>query len=75
MGQVLDSLQPTKNIVKDTIYSDTTKVKKNFFSSAIYNASDTVSIDPKLKKITLYNNARLEYGDMEITYGKIVIDY
>ena len=75
MGQVLDSLQPTKNIVNDTIYSDTTKVKKNFFRSAIYNASDTVSIDPKLKKITLYNNARLEYGDMEITSGKIVIDY
>ena len=75
IGQVLDSLQSTKNIVKDTTYTDTTKVKKNFFSSAIYNASDTVSIDPKLKKITLYNNARLEYGDMEITSGKIVIDY
>ena len=42
---------------------------------ATYNASDTVSINPKLKKITLYNNAKLVYGDMEITSGKIVIDY
>ena len=76
MGQVLDSIPSTRIIVKDSTYTDSTKVKKNFFNSgATYNASDTVSINPKLKKITLYNNAKLVYGDMEITSGKIVIDY
>ena len=76
MGQVLDSLTSSKIVVKDSTITDTTKVKKNFFNSgATYNAMDTVSINPKLKKITLYNNAKLTYGDMEITSGKIVIDY
>ena len=76
MGQVLDSLPSNQIIVKDSTITDSTKVKKNFFNSgATYNAMDTVSINPKLKKITLYNNAKLTYGDMEITSGKIVIDY
>jgi len=76
IGQVLDSIPSTKIIVKDSTYTDSTKIKKNFFNSgATYNALDTVSINPKLKKITLYNNAKLVYGDMEITSGKIVIDY
>jgi len=76
IGQVLDSVPSTKIIVKDSTYTDSTKIKKTFFNSgATYNALDTVSINPKLKKITLYNNAKLVYGDMEITSGKIVIDY
>ena len=58
MGQVLDSLTSSKIVVKDSTITDSTKVKKNFFNSgATYNAMDTVSINPKLKKITLYNNA------------------
>ena len=75
MGQVLDSIPSTRIIVKDSTYTDTQN-KKNFFNSgATYNAKDTVSINPGTKKITLYNNAKLVYGDMEITSGKIVIDY
>ena len=75
IGQ-LDSIPSTKIIIKDSTFTDSTKIKKTFFNSgATYNALDTVSINPKLKKITLYNNAKLVYGDMEITSGKIVIDY
>ena len=54
MGQVLDSLPSNQIIVKDSTINDSNKAKKNFFNSgATYNAMDTVSINPKLKKITL----------------------
>ena len=70
------NIETANTTIKDSVSSDTTQVKKNFFNSgAVYKASDTVSINPNQKKITLYNNAKLVYGDMEITSGKIVIDY
>jgi len=78
IAQVSDTIaNPIINEIKqDTIVLDSTQNKKNFFNSgATYNAQDTVSINPNTKRITLYNNAKLVYGDMEITSGKIVIDY
>ena len=70
------NIETANTAIKDSVSSDTTQVKKNFFNSgAVYKASDTVSINPNQKRITLYNNAKLVYGDMEITSGKIVIDY
>ena len=60
----------------DTIIKDSLSPKKSFFNSgAVYKAIDTVSIEPNKKIITLYNNAMLEYDDMTINSGKIVIDY
>ena len=78
IAQVSDTIaNPIINDIKqDTTVLDSTQNKKNFFNSgATYNAQDTVSINPNTKRITLYNNAKLVYGDMEITSGKIVIDY
>ena len=78
IAQVSDTIvTPIINEIKqDSTVLDSTQNKKNFFNSgATYNAKDTVSINPGTKKITLYNNAKLVYGDMEITSGKIVIDY
>ena len=70
------TVEETNVVIKDSVSTDTTQVKKSFFNSgAVYKASDTVSINPNQKKITLFNNAKLVYGDMEITSGKIVIDY
>jgi lipopolysaccharide assembly outer membrane protein LptD (OstA) len=60
----------------DSIIKDSLSPKKSFFNSgAVYKAIDTVSIEPNKKIITLYNNAMLEYDDMKINSGKIVIDY
>ena len=60
----------------DSIIKDSLSPKKSFFNSgAVYKAIDTVSIEPNKKIITLYNNAMLEYDDMTINSGKIVIDY
>jgi len=78
VAQVSDTIvTPIINEIKqDSAVLDSTQNKKNFFNSgATYNAKDTVSINPGTKKITLYNNAKLVYGEMEITSGKIVIDY
>jgi len=77
-AQVSDTIvTPIINEIKqDSAVLDSTQNKKNFFNSgATYNAKDTVSINPGTKRITLYNNAKLVYGEMEITSGKIVIDY
>ena len=59
---------------------DTTKqdsIKNNEFLKTIvkYRAKDYVSINQKKEKIYLYNEAKVNYEDMEITAGIIVIDY
>jgi len=40
-----------------------------------YTAKDSVKINQKTNKIRLYNEAKLEYQDMELTAGLIVLDY
>ena len=56
--------------------TDTIAEKKSFLlEKVVYNASDSVSIDPNRKSIHLYNNAKIVYESMEITSGIIVIDY
>ena len=65
------------------IYSIDTIVKndsinqkdKLLLSKITYEATDTTAISPKDKLIRLYNNAKITYGDMEITSGIILVDY
>ena len=40
-----------------------------------YTAQDSVKINQKANKIRLYNKARIEYQDMELEAGLIVMDY
>ena len=40
-----------------------------------YDATDSISIDQKNSKIILYNNAKIVYGDIELTSGLIILDY
>ena len=40
-----------------------------------YSAKDITSINPKKKQIFLYNEAKVQYQDMNIESGIIVIDY
>ncbi len=40
-----------------------------------YDATDSIIIDQKNSKIILYNNAKILYGDIELTSGLIILDY
>ena len=40
-----------------------------------YDATDSIIIDQKNNKIILYNNAKIIYGDIELTSGLIILDY
>ena len=40
-----------------------------------YDATDSIIINQKDNKITLYNNAKIIYGDIELTSGLIILDY
>ena len=62
-----DSIEPANDSI--------VKKKSFLLGKVVYNASDTVSIDPNNKLIHLYNNAKIVHESMEITSGIIVIDY
>src|SRR5690606_5384204 len=50
--------------------------KKEFLEDIVkYRAKDYVSMNQRLQKIFLYNEAQVNYQDMEIKAGTIVIDY
>ncbi len=52
------------------------KDKKSLLLDNIkYDATDSITIDQKNNKIILYNNAKIIYGDIELTSGLIILDY
>ena len=51
------------------------ETKSVLLDNVKYDASDSIIIDQKNNKITLYNNAKIEYGDIELTSGLIILDY
>ena len=62
--------------VTDSIKKDSIKPKKALLESKIKRkAVDYEKIDQKKKLITLYNQAEVYYGDIELKSGIIVIDY
>ena len=62
--------------VTDSIKKDTLKPAKTFLDGKIkYKAEDYTTIDQKKKLLTLYNKAELYYKDIELTAGKIVMNY
>ena len=63
--------------VKDTTVVDSLKTKKKDFLEHIvdYKARDYTSLNQKKKKIYLYNEAEVTYGDLNIKAGDITIDY
>jgi lipopolysaccharide assembly outer membrane protein LptD (OstA) len=58
----------------DTIRIDTIKPKK-LDGKVVYHADDYVKLDQKNKLITLYNNAQVNYTDVELKSGIIQINY
>ena len=60
---------------KDTLTVDK-KVKEPLLLNDVkYDASDSIIINQKDNKIILYNNAKIVYGDIELTSGLIILDY
>lgn len=64
----------TISIVKDSTKKDTIKPKK-LDGKVVYHADDYVKLDQKNKLITLYNNAQVNYTDVELKSGIIQINY
>ncbi|WP_299391321.1 putative LPS assembly protein LptD [uncultured Gelidibacter sp.] len=70
-------LQPTVNLKEtDSTLQDTLPKKKEFLTDVVnYKALGYVSLNEKLKQTTLYDQAEVNYQDMEIKSGIIVIDH
>ena len=62
-----DSIQKTDSINKQN--------NNTLLGKITYEATDTTSISPQDKLIRLYNNAKINYQDMEITSGIIIVEY
>ena len=60
---------------KDTINDSEIKKKPILLDNIKYDASDSIIIDQTNNKIILYNNAKIIYGDIELTSGLIELDY
>lgn len=62
---------------QDTIVTDSVKPKKKEVLENIvkYKAKDYTSLNQKKKKIYLYNEAEVTYGDINIKAGDITINY
>ena len=63
------------NISNDSIAPQTLNKKPLLLNNIKYDASDSIIIDQVNNKIILYNNAKIIYGDIELTSGLIVLDY
>lgn len=73
-----DSLIPplTTEKAQDSTLTDSVKPKKELLESIVdYRAVDYTKFNQKQHKLYLYNEAVIDYGDMNITAGSITIDY
>ncbi|MDO5980303.1 putative LPS assembly protein LptD [Flavivirga spongiicola] len=61
---------------QDSTLTDSIAPKKELLENIVtYHADDYTTFNQKKQKLYLYNNAKIDYGDMNITSGSIVIDY
>lgn len=68
--------QEVKRIQTDSIVNDSlSKPKKLLEAIVTYKAKDYTSVNQKTQQIYLYNQAEIQYKDMDIKAGVIVIDY
>ena len=50
-------------------------INEGLLDNVKYDATDSIIINQKDNKISLYNNAKIIYGDIELTSGLIILDY
>jgi hypothetical protein len=61
---------------QDSTLIDSVKPKKDLLEHIVkYHAVDYTRFSQKNQKLYLYNEAKIDYGDMNITAGDITIDY
>ena len=61
---------------KDSISNDSIKKQEGTLNEIVnYSATDYTSINQKTKQIYLYNEAQIQYENMDIQSGVIIIDY
>lgn len=61
---------------QDSTLKDSIKPKKELLEFIVkYHAEDYTKFSQKQQKLYLYNQAKIDYGDMNITAGSITIDY
>ena len=76
--KTIDSLPITapSEKIQDTIAKDSIKPKKELLENIVkYHAKDYTRFSNKKQKLYLYNEANIDYGDMNISAGSITIDY
>lgn len=62
--------------VTDSTQTDSIKPKKGLLENkVIYSAVDYTTFNQSKHKLYLYNQAKIDYGDMNITAGSITVDY
>ncbi len=74
----IDSLPITapSEKIQDTIVKDSVKPQKDLLENIVkYHAKDYTKFSNKQQKLYLYNEANIDYGDMNIKAGQITIDY
>ena len=68
--------QEIKRVETDSIVNDSLREPKKLLESIVtYKAKDYTSVNQKTQQIYLYNEAEIQYKDMDIKAGVIVIDY
>ena len=79
LPEVKNDSIPTKelNLVEtDSISNDSLPNSVKFLEGTVtYKAKDYTSINQKTQQIYLYNEAEIQYKDMDIKAGVIIIDY
>lgn len=64
------------NTEQDSVITDSIKPKKEILEHIVtYKATDYSAFNQKKQKLYLYNEAEINYGDINIKSGSIVIDY
>ncbi|PQJ76099.1 hypothetical protein BTO13_02520 [Polaribacter gangjinensis] len=83
-----DSVRPSKELSKvtvkkdslllkktDTIAKDSLKPKETIEDIITHTAKDYTIQDAKKRKVTLYNEANIQYTDIDLKAGIIIVDY
>ncbi|GAL77503.1 hypothetical protein JCM19274_5216 [Algibacter lectus] len=62
--------------VQDSTKTDSIKPKKGLLENkVVYSAVDYTTFNQIKHKLYLYNQAKIDYGDMNISAGSIIVDY
>lgn len=73
---IINVTEEVNEIVNDTVKTDSVQPKKELLTDVVdYYGEDYVYINRKEKKVYMYNQAYIVYGNMRIDAGYIILDY